>query len=399
MNFSLDNKESPSFKELIQSFPRIGQLPLLLTKEKSECLFFDISIYLENEYRSLSRLNSSNSSIKTSRKRIEAIKSSRLSQIKKQKELLAQSLVEFGDNHIPRSTFNPYDELFFRDWCWNKSENSIFIDYLKNKVSNNTAFLGCGAGKVAYEVAKHNPDLDIYATDLNPLNLLPILNSKSLKLYDTLYYSEDLKNVSQKYDFKAPVPLENLNYFVSDFYQLPFSNVECIVTNWLLDILPTNLDALISHISHHLSKSGTFHYIGLANFRNKTIESSYGHEEIIETFKLFFQDVSFELKRIDYLSGPGSASKREELVLFASCSNKTDIQTTALNDNQNDHLKFNQSLYHKKLEIETIYKVLKHIDRDISFDELYQIVKKEYNFSDEEARKYTPIILKKLSTE
>jgi hypothetical protein len=310
-----NNNPLESFDELINKFECIGNLPIALRPERANQLFLEISIKIEGELRVLSSTSSSSSPSIASRKRIEAYKQAKTKYLKKCKDLLGNKYIEFKQDKIPKSNFNLYPELFLRDWAWESSDLDSFFNYLKNINEQNILFLGCGAGRLAFEVATFYKDKNIFASDLNPLNLLPIFQ-KNYKIYDAQLYPKSLDDVSQKYNIKPIQIPDNLKYFVSDFYDLPIETCECVITTWLLDTLPNKFHELISHVINYISEEGTYYYIGLSNFHKKSLEDSLCQDEIIEVFNNYFNEVTYESKFIPYLQDPKTATKREELVFI-----------------------------------------------------------------------------------
>lgn len=399
MFFDLNDGVEKDFNELARVYEDINGLPFFLSEERQKQLLFDISLKIENELRSLSSISSIEVNLTSSRKRIEAYKQFRTKYLKRCKDLLGDKLVKFRPQDIPQSNFNLYPELFLRDWIWESKEINIFLEFLntKNKNEEEIIFLGCGAGRLAYETAISLPQTKVYGSDINPLNLLPLFQN-NYKAYDTQLYPVDISKSGNKYDFKKIQMPDNLNYFISDFYELPINNANSLVTTWLLDILPNKFHELIAHIVYTLNENASYYYIGLANFHKKSIEDMLTQDEIIEVLNDFFESVSFESKFIPYMQDPNTSLKREELVLFAKCNGpKKEIGQKI--DNKAKGIKYNQFIHNQKMEVQTFYKILRNINSDISLEEVANITQKEFRFSKEESLAYANIICQRLSTE
>lgn len=399
MFLDLKTGEEKDFNQLIKVFDNINDLPLVLTDERKKQLLFEISLKIENEIRSLASISSSDINLASSRKRIEAYKQFKSKYLKKCKDLLGDKFNKFDSPNIPQSNFNLYPELFLRDWIWESSEISIFLNFLNqnNENEDEIIFLGCGAGRLAYETATSLPETKVYGTDLNPLNLLPLLQN-NFKAYDAQLYPFDISKSGNKFDFKKIQLPSNLNYFISDFYELPIINSNCVVTTWLLDTLPNKFHELIAHIVYALNENASYYYIGLANFHKKSIEDMLSQDEIIDVLNNFFESVTYEVKFIPYMQDPNTSLKREELVLFAKCNEpKKELGQKIKNETRG--IKYNQFIHNQKMEVQTFYKILKNINTDTSLEAIVSITQKEFGFSQEESLAYAKIICQRLSTE
>lgn len=385
-----------SYQQLCDKFSTINDIPFYLSEDEYKELAYKVSLYIKNEELALKSIQSSNIKTKTTRKRIELYRDSKLKMLKKIKSTLEGFIVTLDAQRLPKSSFNPYLELFFKDWLHDQKDNLSYLEKIPTG-KNNILFLGCGAARLAYEYAKKNPKTSVYATDLNPINLCLLYNQKKSKLFDVVKNPISLENTANKFEFTSPERLDNFYPFISDFYSMQVDKFDHIVSNWFLDILPQDIYTNLGHIASLLKENGEFTYIGLSNFYNKTIEESYTHEEINEIFLDYFDKISSDIINFDYLNCEYVSAKRREQLLIINASELKQNKADSFKK-ENITLNFNQSLINKKMEFLTYAGFLKHVEGNISTSDAAKILIKEFGFTEDEAKSYANLMIEKLNS-
>lgn len=389
-------KNNIQYAELKDHYSVVNEVPIYLSQSEFKQLAFEISLYLHNEKLNLKNIQSSEIKYKTTRKRIEAYKSDRLKMIKKISQSLGEMYQELDLDQVPRSNFNPYLELFFKDWLWDQKDNLSYLKDIKRGFKD-TLFLGCGAARVAYEYANENPSTNVYATDSNPINLCLLYNQKNTKVFDTIIHPTNINHTSVKFEFTSPAPLKNFMPFVSDFYTMKVKQFEHVVSNWFLDILPNTLDQNLSHLINYIKDDGSFTYIGLSNFYNQSLENSFTQEEIEEILNHYFNDVQMLQKDFNYLNSSYSSQKRVEKILVIHCKGpKKSMQSIFQPDKL--AINYDQKTAGKKMEYITYARFLSHVNGSVSFEEACKILEKEFAFSAEESQHYAKVMIKKVNS-
>ena len=390
------NNNLVTYQQLKENFPTHNDIPFFLDELGYKKLAFDISLYLHNESIKIKNIQSSNLKLKSTRKRVENYKSGRLKTIKKIHSTLTGFTQELNTQQVPQSNFNPYLELFFKDWLWDQDDNLSYLNDI-NTNCNDILFLGCGAARVAYEYAKNNDKIDVYATDINPINLCLINNQKNTKLFDSVKNPTSIENSAVKFEFSSPDKLNNFFPFVADFYQMKTNQYEHVVSNWFLDILPNQLETNLSHLLQFIKEDGQFTYIGLSNFYNRSLEESFATEEIEELLKEHFLNVEIKQRDFNYLSTPYTSQKRTEKILIANCSKPKKEKTTPFSE-KSLSLNYNQKLSIRKMEYITYARFLNHINETTSYEKTCEILQKEFGFSAEESQHYAKVMINKLNS-
>lgn len=385
-----------TYSQLKENFSTINDIPFFLSEADYNFLSFRVSLYIKNEEIKLKNIQSSNLELKSSRKRIELYKASKLKVLNRLKSTLKNFFIELNQERLPQSDFNPYLELFFKDWLWDQEDNLSYIDQIPTD-SENILFLGCGAARMAYEYAKKNPSIDVYATDINPINLTLLFNQNKTKLFDVVKHPKELDKTSNKFEFSSPDKLENFYPFVSDFYTMDLQKFDHIVSNWFLDILPNDINTNLSHALSFLNDGGQFTYIGLANFYNKTLEESFTQDEILETFQNYFAHIKHSTQNFNYLNTEYVSQKRQEQLLIINAKEHESQKAKRFQSSQ-IKLRFNQDVANKKMEFQTYGNFLKHIDSDLSLEACASILEKEFGFSNNEAINYAKLMISKINS-
>lgn len=394
--FINSNNETLTYKDLKNSYPVHNEIPFFLNNNEYHELAFQVNLYLLNEQINIKSIQSSNIPYKTTRKRIENYKDAKLKTLKKITQSLGEFYKDLQLKQVPRSSFNAYLELFFKDWLWNQTDNLSYLNDIPTD-KDDILFLGCGAARVAYEYAKNNKNCAVYATDKNPINLCLLNNQKNTKIYDTIKNPNTLTNTSVKFEFNSPDSLDNFHPFIADFYSMKTKPFKHVVSNWFLDILPHSIESNLSHLLTFMDENSSFTYIGLSNFYNKSLEQSYTKEELEEILNVYFKDVSIETRSFNYLENEYTSQKRKENILIANCKEPL-LEQARKYELNNLEIQYNQSVAAKKMEYITYARFLNHVDGNLSFKNSCDVLTKEFGFSAEEAQHYAKVMIEKINS-
>lgn len=149
------------------------------------------------------------------------------------------------------------------------------------------AVLGCGAGRLPYDIAKMYSNCQVMAVDINPLLLLAaqqINSGAKLKgIYPTVS-PKDRMQPALELELAAPKgPATNLEFVFADVYALPFlpASFDVVITPWLVDILPRQFSQLTASIAQITKPEGIWINCGAwaFNFQNEEDNLSLAEAE------------------------------------------------------------------------------------------------------------------------
>lgn len=304
-----------------------------------------------------------------------------------------------------RQNILTYQDLIFRDWCWSSKEIETYLDYIKNNLTGkekNILVLGAGSCGLSYKLAQI-AKANIIATDINPYLFLTaknITSNKHTKLYEFTPFAKDLSSTSTKWEIKPQSKLENHYQVFTDFKDMPFKekSFDLVIGCWFYDIIDLELETALKHANYFLKNEGQSIFIGPSNFHHKNISSQLTKDEIIATFENFFDFSQSEVKTMEYLENPKSSFKRLEDILFISANAPKILEKLEV-DSSLSSFEFSNELMQYKQKNEIFYRILKHIDKSMTFDELSKKLEVEFSFSVEESKFYAENFMKKLFLE
>lgn len=316
---------------------------------------------------------------------------------------LPRELLEAGGFKIQGQTSQllSYSRNILRDWAFNTGENEAVFEVLKDlvkEISQKTAVLGMGAGRLTYDYHQAGLSEKTIGLDLNPVMLLTaksLFEGNGLHVADISYAPKDKKNVGEILPCRIPTPLlPGLSLAFADAYDLPFptESIDTVITPWLIDILPQPLEVLTREIHRVLKLGGRWINIGFLNFMLPDRRKNYVCEEVEELLSVEgFAQIQMLQRKTPYLISPMSAQERTEL-LTAYRAVKTG--PARANQQSAEDWRQNTSLPVPILDSMKAYagtanmqlKIFSYIDGATSVDNVADHLQQKFNINREQAR-------------
>ncbi|MFT6631832.1 MAG: ubiquinone/menaquinone biosynthesis C-methylase UbiE [Bacteriovoracaceae bacterium] len=423
MNKSIENllfcpssKEKVSLKdgELFSqstSYPFFNKIPWLFKDPEYHFLQWGTKIesYIKEEeiyikhLQAMTNLNEN----KLTRKRMTKIQEAKSKNLK----VISKTLEQFrGHQQIALSAstqqIHSYFQLIFRDWSWDSDENDKYFSFVKEKMpkdAKNVLILGCGAGRLSYDLATNFTATNFISIDHNPFLLLTaqkIFEGEEVKLSDYTNYPKDIESTSKTYKIKREKNnIDNHQFVLGSFPDLPFKEqtYDMIIAPWFFDILDLKYFESVNHALKYLKPNGTFTMFGPNNVHKNYLMDQLTSEEIKEELTPFFDESSMKVETLQYLKNPLSSQNRiEDVMFFSGISPK--VKDLALNTpTKPTMIHFDPTFEHHKAINQTFFNILKHIDQDMTLEELGKKLVQEFGFKESEAIYYAKNFIQKIS--
>lgn len=212
-----------------------------------------------------------------------------------------------------------------RDWVWGEDENAASVDLLANALGDHAPqrmlVLGSGAGRLTYDLhQRYAPNFTV-GLDFNPLLSLiaaRVSSGETMRLREFPIAPRAIEDYGAEHALACEPASPGLHWIVGDTHRPPFParSFDTIITPWLIDIVPEQLEEFIVRINHLLSDGGVWVNFGSLSFMNVHPEQQYTPEECQELMAAHgFEPAQIERRRIPYLSSPSSRHGRTEEVL------------------------------------------------------------------------------------
>lgn len=217
-----------------------------------------------------------------------------------------------------------------RDWCWGEAENEAAFNAVDRALGpgnpGRTLVLGCGAGRLAYDLHERRRPSATIAADLNPLMMIiarRMFEGGHVELYEFPVAPRDLASHAVLRDLHAPAPARpGLWPVVADASRAPFSAgaFDTVITPWLIDILDEDLAAFSCRLNQWLRPGGRWVNSGSLFFQHGDATRCYSSDELPELLGAAgFADVDLGEEVVPYLASPASRHGRmERLVTFSA---------------------------------------------------------------------------------
>lgn len=210
-----------------------------------------------------------------------------------------------------------------RDWAWGDAENAaslaIVRDRLDGRDPGRTLVLGCGAGRLAHDIAIELGPARTVALDFNPLLVFVadrMSRGESLELVEFPVAPLDLEHAAVSRELRAPAAAA-VTYCLADVHRPPFPprSFDTIVTPWLVDVVPEPLSEMARRINRLLADGGCWINFGSLSFHDVAPELALSLEECLETIAAQGFDLpAAHDTEIPYLASPASRHGRRETV-------------------------------------------------------------------------------------
>jgi SAM-dependent methyltransferase len=329
-------------------YPKVGGIPWLFPDPKHVLSHWRerIEMLLQTRAHEIEELKQSqkSSESKLAKQRIENLRQSKILQLELLKKILeplksgkklSLAKIQALGYKLP---FNQgllgYFPNMARDWGIShtglENENRILFEATKhflpeewtstpNQTAIHIAVLGCGAGRLPYDLAKLFPKSKVVAIDINPLLLFTAKRMNSGEKLSGIFPAfspKDRMNPALEIQLSAPAgPAENLEFAFADVYALPFQcgSFDLVVTPWLVDILPRKFSHLTSSLAQVSKPYGKWINLGawFFNFQNEDENISLEEAEEIGQ-KTGWQPQGSQLFETPYLQTDIDSHRRFE---------------------------------------------------------------------------------------
>jgi SAM-dependent methyltransferase len=222
-----------------------------------------------------------------------------------------------------------YAPNIHRDWCWGDAENQQVRDHLLKALEKAGAdqlagksamlILGCGAGRLAYDLHEQLGAEETWALDSNPLLCFigsRVSHGERLELTEFPLAPVSLDDAARPRVLRAPASAEHLHFVCADGLCPPFAagSFDLVVTPWLIDVVDAPVSSTLQVIARLLKPGGTWLQHGSVAFSGAGPEHRLTADELAELSEACgFAVVHREDQLLAYLQSPASRQQRQEL--------------------------------------------------------------------------------------
>lgn len=215
-----------------------------------------------------------------------------------------------------------------RDWSPEAfaGENERLLEIIVSQLTpefagpQRIAVLGCGAGRLAYDLSKLGHS--VLGLDLNPLLLLAAQEfafggpARKSADFPVQALNPDQPGREVKLGGLPAASPENLSFAFGDVYQLPLSagSIDVVITPWLIDILPRRFAELVAEVARVLKPNGGWINAGSWRFDFRTEGENLSVSEAEEIASAHFNPIRTTRASTPYLQSPFDAHRREEVL-------------------------------------------------------------------------------------
>lgn len=236
-----------------------------------------------------------------------------------------------------------YYSNIFRDWAWENGENDHLLGAVDELLPAESAgdfgkvlTLGAGACRLSYDLhRKYGSELSV-VLDINPLLIIlasRVIQGETVPLFEFPVSPLSKASCAALQECRAPeaLPLGNDGGFffaLADGMNLPFApgSFDTLLTPWLIDIIPQDLNDFIPRVNRMLGKNGVWLNTGTLAFFHKDETWCYSEEEVLELLqKNGFELITARRHTMPYLQSPLSAHGRRENVFSFSARKIRDV--------------------------------------------------------------------------
>lgn len=229
-----------------------------------------------------------------------------------------------------------YAANIHRDWAWGEAENEAnlrLIDGLAGSLRGKRVLvLGCGSGRLAYDIHQRlGPSMTV-GLDHNPMLLTlasRLADGETISLHEFPRAPIGAGDVAVQHELKAPTSARSgLTYVLADAFETVFKagSFDAVVTHWFVDVVPRSFEDVCATINHQLSvdaswiNSGSFAFAENPHPSHRAADAPLTVEEVSKVARAQgFADLDVREDEVDYLASPYSRSRRRERLVSWSC--------------------------------------------------------------------------------
>ena len=214
-----------------------------------------------------------------------------------------------------------YAQNITRDWAWGAAENEAAANAVAPLVPQGARVLvlGCGAGRLAYDLHRMRTPSVTVALDTNPLLALV---GHALSAGQTLSFVEfpvaPVGAPAIEHALTAPEPVTGLQFVIADALRAPFLDraFDVVITPWFIDVVDCPLVELLPHINRLLVDGGRWINHGSLAFGTQTPAENLTLPEVEALLpEAGFAPLVAEATTMPYMDSPASRHGRVENVL------------------------------------------------------------------------------------
>ena len=219
---------------------------------------------------------------------------------------------------------NTYYHNLHRDWAWDGDENDRAFELVASYLPANPGrvlVLGAGAGRLAYDIHCNAGPEQTVALDFNPLLLgcgAKLAAGEEVTLWEFPIAPRSPRQTAVLNTMSAEPAPDGLHFILGDVLRAPFApgSFDTVITPWLIDILPVDLNELAARINGLLVKGGCWINSGSLAFAQPEHALRFSIPECAEqiTARGF---VGFQSREdeIPYMCSPASRHGRREIAV------------------------------------------------------------------------------------
>jgi len=212
-----------------------------------------------------------------------------------------------------------------RDWSWGERENDAAAELVGDMLDQplgKMLVLGAGPGRLAYDLHQRlGPELTV-ALDFNPLFTLltrRLVDGETIEMYEFPIAPIALEDQARLRALRADRPVgPDFACVTADASRPPFlkKSFDTVVTPWVTDILPEDLEIQAARVNQLLSDDGQWLNFGSVAFDSADPAQRYGLEEVVDIIQAQgFAHPRVDETRIPYMCSPASRHGRRERVV------------------------------------------------------------------------------------
>ncbi len=219
---------------------------------------------------------------------------------------------------------NTYYNNLHRDWAWSSDENRItqdlVADYLPTEPGD-ALVLGAGAGRLSYDLHQTTSTQRVVALDFNPLLLTAasrLAAGNEVSLWEFPLAPRGGEDNAVLRVMRAAPARPGVHFVIADALRPPLAagSFDVVVTPWLIDILPVDLQEFSARVNNLLKPGGRWINFGSLTFPHPEHATRFSVGECADVIASNgFGDFDSREDEIPYMCSPASRHGRREIVV------------------------------------------------------------------------------------